>query len=81
MIVRFFIISRTKKMTLVRKKIEKKFSLVVDVKKMEEGFMSGRVSSCVGQVCEAGVKKILTPEIALDIPAAAAMEVMTSCWE
>ena len=68
-------------MTLVRKKIEKKFSLVLDVKKMEEGFMSGRVSSCVGQVCEAGVKKILTPEIALDIPAAAAMEVMTSCWE
>ena len=45
--------------------------------------MSGRVSSCLAvQVCEeAGVKKILTPEIALDIPAAAAMEVMTSCWE
>ena len=46
--------------------------------------MSGRVSSCLASqypVCEAGVKKILTPEIALDIPAAAAMEVMTSCWE
>ena len=80
MIVRFFIISSTKN-DFGQEKIEEKFSLVVDVKKMEEGFMSGRVSSCVGQVCEAGVKKILTPEIALDIPAAAAMEVMTSCWE
>ena len=80
MIVRFLLF-RVLKNDFGQEKIEEKFSLVVDVKKMEEGFMSGRVSSCVGQVCEAGVKKILTPEIALDIPAAAAMEVMTSCWE